>query len=158
MAAAILYRVHFHGNRHINAYHLYVHRVHHHHRRRHHLYHLYTACPVCVSSGPRWGLSSSNWRTAAITDSRTSGRSVAGSSRTEWASKIPDPSSSIMSLADSARRAMWKLSSKIEVLPTVLIVVYAPAAEELKSCFESWSHGNGTPPLAAPYIGFSITT
>ena len=33
----------------------------------------------------------------------------------------------------------------------------SPAGEELRSCFESWSHGNGTPPLAPPYMGFSIT-
>ena len=34
----------------------------------------------------------------------------------------------------------------------------SPAGEELRSCLESWSHGNGTPPLAPPYMGFSITS
>ena len=47
---------------------------------------------------------------------------------TRWGVVIaaPAPFSCIMSFADSESLAMWNPSSKIEVLPTVLMVVYAP--------------------------------
>ena len=50
--------------------------------------------------------------------------------------RLTSASACSMSWQDSARRLMWKESSKTEVLPTVLAVVYAPAALH-RGCLQS---------------------